>query len=472
MLDYLSIALNAVLLLVLLLLLLRTRKGGGAAENEAQLRALQESLQLLQQQSQRESAMLQERLRILQQQTADEFERSRRESGEAQNSIRAELNRSLLHTQEKLQEMTQGNAAQQQQLTAAVSKALADIRRDQLEQAENQSRRMSESLRLMQESNEGKLEQMRATVDEKLQTTLNTRLDSSFKTVSEQLENVYKSLGEMKELSTNVTGNVTSLSRILTNVKARGTWAENQLANILDQTIPNMYERNFDAQEGSRERVEFAVRIPSGDGSAPPAYLPIDSKFPTEDYQRLCDAEDGGDMAEIQRLRKLLEDRVLQEARSITKYIQVPRTTPFAIMYLATEGLYAAIASSPNGLPERLQNEFHVMIAGPITITALLNTIAMGFRTVAINEKANEIRLLLAAAKKQYEQFGGLLDKARKQVDMAGRTLGEAQHRNDIIQKRLKGVETLEIAQAEALLGLPTEIESNELIQEDEENDG
>ncbi len=428
---YIPILCSAATLIVVLILLLRQR-GGGALE--AQLFQLKDILDGLQRQQ------------------SDEFERNRRELSEVQNLTRTELGENLRLMQTRIQELTEKNHSQLQGVTDTLSKSLDHIRRDQFEQNDRQSKQLAESLERMRAGNEQKLEQMRVTVDEKLQTTLNTRLDSSFKTVSDQLEKVYTSLGEMKELSSGVTNNVSSLSRILTNVKARGTWAESQLANILDQTIPNMYERNFAADESSRERVEFAVRIPNGEGET--AYLPIDSKFPTEDYQRLCEAaEQGADAAEIQRLRRELEKRVLEEAKTISKYIRVPRTTPFAIMYLATEGLYAEIASSPNGLPERMQNELQVMIAGPITVTALLNTIAMGMRTVAINEKANEIRLLLGAAKKQYEVFGGLLDKAKQKVEEAGKTLGEAQKRNDLIQKKLKGVEVL--GEEEAQLALP-----------------
>lgn len=239
----------------------------------------------------------------------------------------------------------------------------------------------------MRESNEKKLEQMRVTVDEKLTSTLSQRLDSSFKTVSDRLESVYKSLGEMKELSNGVTANVTTLNRVLTNVKARGTWAEIQLGSILDQTIPGMYETNFTCVPNSKEKVEFAVRIPSSDGEQT-TYLPIDSKFPMEDYVRLCTAADSADAEALAAARKALESRVVNEARTISKYINVPLTTPFAIMYLATEGLYAEIASSRSGVPEKLRSEFNVMIAGPSTITALLNSLSLGFRAVAINEKA------------------------------------------------------------------------------------
>ena len=240
----------------------------------------------------------------------------------------------------------------------------------------------------------------------------------------------------------------------MTNVKARGTWAEVQLEGLLDQTIPGMYVKNFAPREGSREVVEFAVKIPSGDDKEHFTFMPIDSKFPVEDYIRLCDAADSGDAAGVDAARKALEVRVLSQARDVKKYINEPVTTPFAIMYLATEGLYSEILSSKNGIAERCQNECGVMLAGPSTITALLNSLSIGFRAMAINEKAKEVRTLLAAAKVQYEKFGLQLDKARKKIDEAGRSLDDAQSRNNIIQKKLRAVETMDRSEADELLGL------------------
>lgn len=401
-------------------------------------------------------ALLESGLSELKTQLRDEFERSRRESGNHQKDMRAEMTDSLNAMNERLSLMTKANFEYQQQLTNTFSQSLETIRRNNIEQNDRQSRIIAESIEKMQQSNEKKLDEMRATVDEKLSSTLTTRLDSSFKTVSEQLENVYKSLGEMKELSTGVTANVTNLNRVLTNVKARGTWAEVQLEGILDQTIPNMYEKNFATRRDSAERVEFAIRIPAGD-TGEVSFLPIDSKFPMEDYVRLCDAADSADADEVARARKALEDRVLSEAKSIRKYINVPVTTPFAIMYLATEGLYAEIASSRSGISERIQSEYNIMIAGPTTITALLNSLSMGFKAVAINEKANEVRRLLSVAKAQYEKFGDVLDKAKKKIDEAGRTLVAAQDRNRIMHSKLKNIESMDAAQADEYLGIADE---------------
>lgn len=318
------------------------------------------------------------------------------------------------------------------------------------ENADKQTEAIAKAISSMQESNEKKLDQMRKTVDEKLEETLNTRLNASFKTVSEQLQNVYKSLGEMKELSAGVTDNVKGLNRVLTNVKSRGTWAEFQLGNILDQTIPGMYETNVKTNPKYNGQVEFAVKIPSSEDDSI-TWLPVDSKFPMEDYARLSAASESGDVDALEKAKKALEQRVLSEGKTIKQYISSPETTPFAIMYLATEGLYAEIMSSKNGIAERLQTE-GIMVAGPSTITALLNSLAMGFRSIAINEKANEVWKVLGAAKTQYEKFGDLLQKAKRKVDEAGKVLDEADHRNDIIQKRLRTVESLESTEASSIL--------------------
>lgn len=311
----------------------------------------------------------------------------------------------------------------------------------------NQTKFIQQSIMSMQEGNEKKLEQMRETVDEKLTSTLNKRINASFEQVSTQLTNVYQSLGEMKELSSGVTG----LNKILTNVKTRGTWAELQLDNILEQIIPNMYERNVKTNPKYNGQVEFAVKIPNADNDEI-SWLPIDSKFPMEDYIRLTDAGEQGNIEAVERAQKALEQRVKEEARAIKNYINEPYTTPFAIMYLATEGLYAQIMNSPTGLPERLQ-EMGILVAGPSTITALLNSLQLGFSTIAINKRANEVWKILGNAKKQYDLFGELLLKAQTKIDEAGKIIGKANERNEIIKKNLKKVNELEsnVSQIELL---------------------
>lgn len=349
----------------------------------------------------------------------------------------------------QLQAQDNERRAQIERLEAAVQTLREDNYRQQVKllelvqnQSDSQTRRLGAFMADMQKSNEQKLDQMRQTVDEKLTGTLNTRLNASFQTVSQQLESVYKSLGEMQKLSSGVTESVNGLNRVLTNVKSRGTWAEVQLGNILDQTVPGMYDTNVATNPKYNGRVEFAVRIPAADGSGH-AWLPIDSKFPMEDYARLTAAAQAGDRQGMESAQKALEQRVRDEAKLVRQYISAPETTPFAVLYLATEGLYAQILGSRSGLAEKLQQQ-GILLAGPTTVTALLNALAMGFRTLAINRKATEVWQVLGAAKMQYEKFGDLLQKARKKVDEAGKVLDEADHRNHIIQKHLRRVETLD----------------------------
>lgn len=352
------------------------------------------------------------------------------------------------NSQEVIQKMLEMNSNQ----ILNVSNQMQAFTKQSYEQQIKMMETLTKSVSSMQESNEKKLEQMRMTVDEKLTETLNKRINSSFEQVSKQLQDVYKSLGEMKELSSGVTQNVQGLNRVLTNVKSRGTWAEVQLGNILDQTIPNMYELNVKTNPKYNGQVEFAVKIPSADDDSI-TWLPVDSKFPMEDYARLQTASEQGDYEMVEKAKKALEQRVLSEGKMIKNYISTPETTPFAIMYLATEGLYAEIMSSKNAVAEKLQAE-GIMVAGPSTITALLNSLSMGFRSIAINQKANEVWKVLGAAKAQYDKFGDLLAKAKKKVDEAGKVLDEADHRNAIIQKNLRNVETLEASNANDLLGI------------------
>ena len=384
----------------------------------------------------------------------NEFSRNRSEQAASAQAQRNEVSKQISEINKRLEALTETNNAQLMRIFKEMSVGINTIREKNAEMNEKQNQRIEESLTKIRESNEKKLDEMRNVVDEKLTNTLTQRLDSSFKTVSDQLENLYKALGEMKEMSGGITEHVTSLNRVLTNVKARGTWAEVQLKNILDQTIPNMYVENYAPTNTSKERVEFAIKIPSGENYSEITYLPLDSKFPMEDYVRLCAAADRADAEATRAAKKALEERVIQEARSISKYISVPKTTPFGIMYLASEGLYAEIASSPNAIPERLQTEFNIMVAGPSTITALLNSLAMGFRFAAINEKANEVRKILSAVKSQYDTFSTVLAKAKKKIDEAGKSLDDAQHRNNMIQKKLKGIEALDTSDSDEILGI------------------
>lgn len=366
--------------------------------------------------------------------------------GDESARSRTEIKNVSESVNDKLADVTRANYDSQVKLMKLVTNSLNEINELNRNQNEKNTDKIERSLDKMRENNEKKLEEMRATVDEKLTETLTSRLDSSFKTVSDQLSNVYKSLGEMQELS----GGITNLNKLFTNVKTRGTWAEYQLGAILDSVIPNMYVTNYNAKDGAGI-VEFAVKIPSAD-SKKITYMPIDSKFPTEDYIRLCELSESGDAQGVENARKALEKRVLDEAKTVSKYIDEPNTTPFAVMYLATEGLYAEIASSKNMLLEKIQNEFRVIIAGPSTVTALLSSLAVGFKTAAINEKAGEIREILSAVKKQYTDFDTVLRAVKRKIESADAEIDKAVKRNEIINRKLKNVGEIDAERADYLL--------------------
>ena len=342
-------------------------------------------------------------------------------------STSEEQRRSERETAEKLSNFSQESLKTQLSSQKDIARALQELQ----EKNYNESRRNAEILRT-------ELERIRGTVDEKLNETLTARLDASFSTVSKQLENVYRSLGEMKELSLNVTDNVSGLNRILSNVKARGTWGEAQLRNILDDIVPTLYETNVATNPDSQKRVEFAVKMHTGIDST--VFLPIDSKFPIEDYARLCAATDAGDIQGMQEARKALRTRLLSESKSVSEYIHEPETAPFAVLYLATEGLYAEMVSDET-LTAKIRSEYKVLICGPSTVAALLNSLAMGMRTVEINRKAEEIRQLLAAVRDQYGKFTLNLAKVRKKLSEAEGALDEAEKRNRIITRRLERAE-------------------------------
>lgn len=305
-------------------------------------------------------------------------------------------------------------------------------------------------LKDLQGDNATRLEQMRQTVDEKLQSTLNTRLDSSFKLVSERLEQVQRGLGEMQQLATGVG----DLKRVLSNVKNRGGWGEVQLDNILEQTLTaEQYARGVKVRPDSGEMVDFAVRLPGRGDDQAPVWLPIDSKFPREDYERLLDAQEAGDLEAVRGSGNQLERAIRVQARSISeKYIVPPHTTDFAVMFLPTEGLYAETIRRP-GLVDALQREHRVVIAGPTTVTALLNSLQMGFRTLAIEQRSSEVWSLLGAVKGEFGKFAGILEKAEKQINTVGKSLGDASRKTRTIERKLRGVESLSADAAQALLG-------------------
>jgi DNA recombination protein RmuC len=303
-------------------------------------------------------------------------------------------------------------------------------------------------LAALQADNAERLERMRATVDEKLQGTLEKRLGESFKLVSDRLEAVQRGLGEMQSLATGVG----DLKKVLTNVKARGTFGEVQLGNLLEQVLaPAQYAVNVATRRDSGERVEFALRLPGRDGEEE-VLLPIDAKFPTEDYQRLVEAADRGDREALEAAAKALENRVWGCAKDISeKYLNPPRTTDFGILFLPTEGLFAEVVRRP-GLVEELQRDLKVTVAGPTTLTAMLNALQMGFRTLAIQKRSSEVWSVLGAVKAEWGKFGEVLQKVEKKLGDASKTLHEVGTRQRAIDRKLRDVQELPAPEAQALL--------------------
>lgn len=296
---------------------------------------------------------------------------------------------------------------------------------------------METNLKSLQEDNTKKLEEMRKTVDEKLQTTLEQRISLSFQTVSERLELVHKGLGEMQTLAIGVG----DLKKVLSNVKTRGTWGEVQLGNLLEQILsPDQYEANVQTKPGTSERVDFAIKLPGKDDNGNPVWLPIDAKFPQEDYQRLVLAQESGNLEESEIAIKQLENRIKLDAKSIRdKYIDPPHTTDFALLFLPTEGLYAEMIRRP-GLMDKLQSECRINLVGPTTLAALLNSLQMGFRTLTIQKRSSEVWKYLAEVKKHFGTFGDLLAKAYEKVDQASKVIEDAGKRSRTIEAKLNKV--------------------------------
>ena len=298
---------------------------------------------------------------------------------------------------------------------------------------------VDQRLKQLHEENTGQLEKMRATVDEKLQGTLEKRLGESFKLVSERLEQVHQGLGAMRQLASDVGG----LQKVLANVKTRGGWGEVQLGNLLEQLLTaDQFSKNVQTRDETTERVDFAIRLP-GDENGAPVWLPIDSKFPTEDYQRLLAAQDNGDIDSIESAMKGLETQLRKSAKDIcAKYINPPRTTDFALMFLPTEGLYAE-AIRRVGLVEQVQRDCRVIFAGPTTLAALLNSLQMGFRTLAIQKRSSEVWSLLAGVKTEFGKFGEALSNVKDKLEQAARKMEDVDVRSRAITRKLRDVEEL-----------------------------
>jgi DNA recombination protein RmuC len=339
-----------------------------------------------------------------------------------------------------LQRFEQSLQARLEKLNETTDRRLAEVRLT-----------LEGRLKELQQDNATQLEQMRQTVDEKLQSTLEARLGESFRLVQEQLERVQLGLGEMQSLATGVG----DLKRVLGNVKTRGIFGEVQLAGILEQMLTvDQYGVNVLTSPHGTERVEFAIRLPGqGDASDTPVWLPIDAKFPREDYERLLDAQENADAEGAALASAALERRMREEAKAISlKYISPPHTADFAIMFLPTEGLYAEVLRRP-GLVELLQRDHRVVIAGPTTLSAILNSLRMGFRTLAIEKRSSEVWQVLGAVRTEFGKFGAVLDKVRKQIATVGNTLDQTSQRSRAIERRLKGVEGSTELEARQLLG-------------------
>ncbi|HSC00550.1 MAG TPA: DNA recombination protein RmuC [Burkholderiaceae bacterium] len=338
-------------------------------------------------------------------------------------------------------------AVTQQQMEAALRR-LSDVLAEQLrllsdtnERRQAEMRQAVESrLQSLQEGNEKKLEQMRATVDEKLQTTLEQRLGESFKLVADRLDQVHKGLGEMQGLARDVG----SLNRVLINVKTRGMFGEVQLQALLEQVFtPEQYARHVETVPGSGERVDFAIRFPGRREDGAPLWLPVDAKFPRDDYERLLDAQERADPAAAESAAAAIETRLRNEAKSIrAKYVAAPHTTDFAILFVPTEGLYAEALRRP-GLVQRLQDEHRIMLAGPTTLLATLNSLQMGFRTLALERRSAEVWQVLGAVKTEFQKFGEMLAKTKKKLQEAQNTIGQTEQRTRVMATRLERVEAL-----------------------------
>ena len=325
-------------------------------------------------------------------------------------------------------------------------------------------RTLEERLDHLRSDNAQKLDQMRATVDEKLQATLEQRLGASFRQVSERLEQVHRGLGEMQSLATGVG----DLKRVLTNVKSRGNWGEVQLGALLADMLPaNQYAQNVATRPGSEERVEYAVRFPGRNDDGTACWLPIDAKFPLEDWQRLQEAIERADPEAVDATRRSLEQFFKAQAKKIRdKYIESPHTTDFAILFVPTEGLFGEALSRP-GLQDTLQRDYRVTLAGPTTLVAILNSLQLGFRTLAIEKRSTEVWRVLGAVKAEFTRFGEILAKTKDRLDQVGKTLDEAGRKSTTIARKLRDVEALPDADADRLLGSG----EREVIDVDDEGD-
>ena len=382
----------------------------------------------------------------------DEISRSRSEAAANDKGLTDSLLRRMAETSQTQLMQLETFAKQLAMLTAANEQKLDALRTT-----------IERQLATLQEDNNKKLEQMRATVDEKLHATLEQRLGESFKLVSERLELVHKGLGEMQTLASGVG----DLKRVLTNVKTRGIWGEVQLGQLLEQILTaDQYSQNIATKPGSNDRVEFAIRLPGRDKDGSAVWLPIDAKFPQEDYQRLLDAQDQANPVLAEEAAKALENRIKLEAKNIAgKYVSPPATTEFAVLFLPTEGLYAEALRRP-GLYDTLLRDYRIVLSGPTTLAAFLNSLQMGFRTLAVEKRSSEVWTLLGAVKTEFGKFGTLLDQTHKKLQAASNSIDVAARKSRTIERKLKRVEELPAEEAAELLGSLDELDEVSATEE------
>lgn len=382
----------------------------------------------------------------------EQVQTTARTTAEYNAQLRSEVNTAL---RDGLSEQSR----QQRETSIIVSEQMLSASRNQtdslLKLQDSVTRTLTESMDRLQSSNEEKLDQIRGVVDEKLDKTLNERLDTNFKMVGDQLGLLYKSLGELQALSSGVS----DLNRTLANVKTRGVWGEVQLGRILEQTMTkSQYAVNVVTKPNSDDRVEYAVLFPAQDGSGEQVYLPIDAKFPSDIYNRIIEAGESGDAKVMAAVTQELKVRILDEARTIRdKYLSPPHTTNYGIMFLPTEGLYAEVLRI-DGLTEKCQ-QIGVIVAGPTTITAILNSLQAGFRNVALSKKSFEVMKLLEAVKTQFAKLDDEVERTQKKLSDATKSTDRLRHRTELIQRRMRNVTELDAAEARKLLDLEVEDE-------------
>jgi len=387
----------------------------------------------------------------------EEIAKNREETTGNARHLREEVVSSLTSFNDSLLKQMTNISELQEGRFKTFSGQLADLTQTNEQKLEKMRETVEERLKALQEDNTKKLDKMRETVDEKLHSTLERRLGESFKLVSERLELVHKGLGEMQNLAVGVG----DLKKVLSNVKTRGILGEIQLGNILEQILTaEQYATNVATKKGSRDHVEFAIKLPGKDDSGDVVYLPLDAKFPREHYDALIAAYEHGDPAAVEGASKLLEGNIKKFAKDIKdKYIDPPHTTDFGIMFLPVEGLYAEVVKRP-GLIETLQRDFKIIITGPTTLAAILNSLQMGFRTLAIEKRSSEVWTLLGAVKTEFGKFGDILEKTQKKLQEASNTIEDAAKKSRTIERRLKNVQELPSTETPALIGNIEEAEN------------